>query len=97
MAQVLPLERSVIDLSEKLLCMRHLMSHIRDNNTQIDDFRRYSDRLMRILCEETLAYTPLSQKIITTPTLSQYSGCVLNESNLVAISIVRSGDSSSLN
>ena len=35
--------------------VKHLMSHLRDKNSNTVTFRHYSDRIMRLLVEEALS------------------------------------------
>ena len=51
-----------------------LQTLIRDRTTLREDFIFYSDRLIRLLIEEGLNFLPFSEKVVTTPTGSQYPG-----------------------
>lgn len=54
--------------------LKALMSVIRSKDTSRDDFIFYSDRVIRLLVEEALNHLPMVEKIITTPTGSEYHG-----------------------
>ena len=72
----------------------YLLSKLRDKNTISKEFMIYGDRLMRILAEEVLCRLPsIDIGLIETP-CGQYRGLIDHneESNICAVSIVRSGD-----
>eukprot|EP01041_Mallomonas_annulata_P012880 gene12880-27164_t len=48
---------------------------------------------MRILSEEAIAHIHPIEVEIETPTASSYNGCIIDESSIVVISIIRAGDS----
>ena len=79
----------------KCLSLQHLFTKIRDKDTKPEDFRKYSMRLMTILTEESLvvASNSVSKKTITTPTGAKFDGIDVDTSNMVAVSIIRAGDS----
>ena len=83
----------VIDVSVGSRSLRHLFTKIRDERTSVADFRKYSSRLMYIVCEEGLAYMDPQPLEVTTPTGAVYSGEKIDETNIVAVSIIRAGDS----
>jgi len=71
----------------------HLYMKIRDKNTSNQDFRRYGKRLMQVICEEAVGHLA-SEATIETPVPGQTcTGPVFDQSNLVAISIIRAADS----
>ncbi|KAK2366275.1 uridine kinase [Trifolium repens] len=65
---------------------------IRDVGTTKHDFVFYSDRLIRLVVEHGLGHLPFTEKQVTTPTGSVYSGVVFC-SRLCGVSIIRSGES----
>ncbi|KAK7316150.1 hypothetical protein VNO77_34923 [Canavalia gladiata] len=65
---------------------------IRDTKTTKHDFVFYSDRLIRLVVEHGLGHLPFTEKQITTPTGSIYSGVVFC-SRLCGVSVIRSGES----
>ncbi|RHN50491.1 putative transferase [Medicago truncatula] len=65
---------------------------IRDVGTSKHDFVFYSDRLIRLVVEHGLGHLPFTEKQVTTPTGSVYSGVVFC-SSLCGVSIIRSGES----
>ncbi|XP_004489614.1 uridine kinase-like protein 5 [Cicer arietinum] len=65
---------------------------IRDVRTTKHDFVFYSDRLIRLVVEHGLGHLPFTEKQVTTPTGSVYSGVVFC-SRLCGVSIIRSGES----
>lgn len=74
--------------------IRRLMTKIRNKDTPPVEFRHYARKLMLILSEECLAYVQRKDVDVITPTGSVYAGYeILNESNIVAVSIIRAGDS----
>ena len=72
--------------------VKHLLSMLRDVDTDTPEFRRYSDRIMRLLIEEAL-----SQELVVSkrksPTGSEYDHYGINNSDFAAVSIMRGGDS----
>lgn len=74
-------------------CLQHLFTKIRDQDSSRADFVKYSRRLMRVICEEGIACLDPTPLTITTPTQSQYNGSVVDTNNIVAVSIIRAGDS----
>ena len=86
---------NINELSPKLRTVSHLLSYIRSDETQTEEFRFYANRLMNILCEEALALKGCVY-LCKTPTNSTYQGLRLNQNqmnDIVAISIMRAGDS----
>ncbi|XP_027357740.1 uridine kinase-like protein 5 isoform X2 [Abrus precatorius] len=65
---------------------------IRDVKATKHDFVFYSDRLIRLVVEHGLGHLPFTEKQITTPTGSIYSGVVFC-SRLCGVSVIRSGES----
>lgn len=49
-----------------------LYTIIRDKTTSRGDFLFYSDRIIRLLVEESLNHLPVIPKIVETPTVCQY-------------------------
>ena len=72
--------------------VKHLLSMLRDIDTDTPTFRKYSDRIMRILIEEAL-----SQELTVTkrksPTGTEYDHYGIDNSEYAAVSIMRGGDS----
>lgn len=71
---------------------KHLFTRIRDKNTPTDQYVYYANRLMRILAEEGIAHLPTTEKIVETP-CGSYTGAEINENDVIAVSIIRAGDS----
>ncbi|KAI5443325.1 uridine kinase-like protein 5 [Lathyrus oleraceus] len=65
---------------------------IRDIGTTKHDFVFYSDRLIRLVVEHGLGHLPFTEKQVTTPTGSVYSGVIFC-SRLCGVSVIRSGES----
>jgi len=65
---------------------------IRNKTASREDFIFYSDRLIRLLIEHALSLLPSCEKIVTTPTGSQYTGIEFT-SKICGVSIVRAGES----
>ncbi|XP_058776328.1 uridine kinase-like protein 5 [Vicia villosa] len=65
---------------------------IRDVGTTKHDFVFYSDRLIRLVVEHGLGHLPFTEKQVTTPTGSVYSGVIFC-SRLCGVSVIRSGES----
>jgi len=65
---------------------------IRDRNTNRADFIFYSNRIIRLLCEEGLNHLPVVQHDISTPVGRQYAG-VKFEGKICGVSIMRAGES----
>jgi len=84
------LPNSVLVLENR--CLRHLFTKIRDKETNHIDFKVYSNRLMTILCEEGVA-TLSKPKSIVTGAGYEYSGEHVSTVDIVAVSIIRAGDS----
>ncbi|KAL3723065.1 hypothetical protein ACJRO7_035275 [Eucalyptus globulus] len=72
--------------------IRGMHTLIRDVRTTKHDFVFYADRLIRLVVEHGLGHLPFSEKQITTPTGSVYTGVVFRK-RLCGISIIRSGES----
>ncbi len=69
-----------------------LFTIVRDKDTQINKFRFASDRITRLLLEESLNLLPTKPKTVYTPTDSEFSGCEY-EGKIFAVSILRAGES----
>jgi uracil phosphoribosyltransferase len=76
-------------------CIPHLLTALRDHRSDKVKFVAFADRLMSILCEEGLSYVAAcaSSADVNTPTGQTVTGVEVNTSNVVAISIIRAGDS----
>ncbi|KAK6928398.1 hypothetical protein RJ641_006989 [Dillenia turbinata] len=72
--------------------IRGMHTLIRDVNTKKHDFVFYADRLIRLVVEYGLGHLPFSEKLVTTPTGSVYTGVVFCK-RLCGVSIIRSGES----
>jgi uracil phosphoribosyltransferase len=87
-----------INLDERSLASRNLLSIIRNRSTKREDFVFHMDRLAVLVMEEALSVLASCSKpeTITTPTNSQYAGTAsttgISPSNTCAVSILRSGD-----
>lgn len=87
-----PIMRAV-DLSASLRSLKHLFTKIRDRDTSPFDFRIASKRIMHMICEESIGHMDAHSVDVITPTASVYQGEVVDVSNIVGVSIIRSGDS----
>ena len=83
--------RVVVNLIESIKCLRHLFTKIRDSKTERYEFTSYASRLMRVICEEGLAYIQPVSKVVQTPTNSTYDGIEIDQKSIVAVSIIRAG------
>ncbi|XP_071694635.1 uridine kinase-like protein 5 [Rutidosis leptorrhynchoides] len=72
--------------------LRGMHTLIRDAKTRKHDFVFYADRLIRLVVEHGLGHLPFTEKQITTPTESIYTGVVFCKS-LCGVSVIRSGES----
>ncbi|XP_052188630.1 uridine kinase-like protein 5 isoform X2 [Diospyros lotus] len=72
--------------------IRGMHTLIRDVRTTKHDFVFYADRLIRLVVEHGLGHLPFTEKQISTPTGSVYTGVVFCKS-LCGVSIIRSGES----
>lgn len=72
--------------------IRGMHTLIRDREISKHDFVFYSDRLIRLVVEHGLGHLPFTEKHITTPTGSVYTGVDFCK-KLCGVSIVRSGES----
>ncbi|KAG6402914.1 hypothetical protein SASPL_135128 [Salvia splendens] len=72
--------------------IRGMHTLIRDRDISKHDFVFYSDRLIRLVTEHGLGHLPFTEKQITTPTGSIYTGVDFCK-KLCAVSIIRSGES----
>ncbi len=66
---------------------------IRDKNTSCQDFRHYARRLMTVICEEALGCIATESTISTPVDSFTCTGPVVDQSNIVAVSIIRAADS----
>jgi uracil phosphoribosyltransferase len=82
-----------VDLSTSLRSLMHLFTKIRDRDTSPFDFRIASKRIMHMICEESIGHMDAHSVDVITPTASVYQGEVVDVSNIVGVSIIRSGDS----
>ncbi|XP_042497120.1 uridine kinase-like protein 3 [Macadamia integrifolia] len=72
--------------------IRGMHTLIRDVQTRKHDFVFYADRLIRLVVEHGLGYLPFTEKQITTPTGSIYTGVTFCR-RLCGVSVIRSGES----
>ncbi|CAH9122647.1 unnamed protein product [Cuscuta epithymum] len=72
--------------------IRGMHTLIRDAKTAKHDFVFYADRLIRLVVEHGLGHLPFTEKQVTTPTGSVYSGVDFCRS-LCGVSVIRSGES----
>ncbi|KAL9157390.1 hypothetical protein ABFS82_08G002400 [Erythranthe guttata] len=72
--------------------IRGMHTLVRDTKTTKHDFVFYADRLIRLVVEHGLGHLPFTEKQITTPTGSVYSGVVFCK-RLCGVSVIRSGES----
>ncbi|OQR93753.1 uracil phosphoribosyltransferase [Thraustotheca clavata] len=71
--------------------VKSLHVNVRDKRSTHVEFKKFADRLMRVLAEEALAACTIEQATVWTPTGLEYSGMRPN-ANICAVSIVRAGD-----
>ena len=83
----------VVNLTESIKCLRHLFTKIRDSTIERREFTIYASRLMHIICEEGISYIQPISKVINTPTNNTYDGIEIDHKSIVAVSIIRAGDS----
>ncbi|KAI7734421.1 hypothetical protein M8C21_004070 [Ambrosia artemisiifolia] len=72
--------------------IRGMHTLIRDAKTTKHDFVFYSDRLIRLVVEHGLGHLPFTEKQVTTPTGSVYTGVDFCK-RLCGVSVIRSGES----
>ncbi|KAF3680411.1 uridine kinase-like protein 5 [Capsicum chacoense] len=72
--------------------IRGMHTLVRNAKTTKHDFVFYADRLIRLVVEHGLGHLPFTEKQITTPTGSVYSGVVFCK-RLCGVSVIRSGES----
>lgn len=72
--------------------LQALFTIIRNKDTKRNEFLFYSERIIRLLIEEALNHLPTQEKIITTPTDTQFTGSEF-VGKLCAVPIVRAGES----
>ncbi|KAG6756826.1 hypothetical protein POTOM_040269 [Populus tomentosa] len=75
-----------------LMQIRGMHTLIRDSQTTKHDFVFYADRLIRLVVEHGLGHLPFTEKQVTTPTGSVYTGVDFCK-RLCGVSIIRSGES----
>lgn len=80
-------------LQTRLLCIDRLLTPLRAAETGKAEFVSYAKRLMSIICEEGLSYLESQPVALVTPTQTPFIGCRINQDEVVAVSIVRAGDS----
>eukprot|EP01038_Epipyxis_sp_PR26KG_P005394 gene5394-7477_t len=85
-------QSNVICLNPTFHCVSHLFTKIRAKETTNEEFKKYSRRLMSLICEEGLSYVGESPITVITPTGCEYAGSVVDPKQMVAISIIRAGD-----
>ncbi|XP_015574932.1 uridine kinase-like protein 3 isoform X1 [Ricinus communis] len=72
--------------------IRGMHTLIRDAQTTKHDFVFYADRLIRLVVEHGLGHLPFTEKQVTTPTGSVYTGVDFCK-RLCGVSVIRSGES----
>ncbi|GKA87973.1 uridine kinase-like protein 4 [Tanacetum coccineum] len=72
--------------------IRGMHTLIRDFQTTQDDFTFHADRLIRMVVEHGLGHLPFTEKQVTTPTGSVYTGVEFDK-RLCGVSVIRSGES----
>ena len=75
-----------------IAAVKHLLSMLRDKNTDTVAFRQYSDRIMRLLLEEAIAQDLKVEKR-RSPTGDEYDHYHVNNDDYAAVTIIRAGDS----
>nr|XP_034889255.1 uridine kinase-like protein 4 isoform X2 [Populus alba] len=80
------------DIGTVLDQIRGMHTLIRDSQTTKHDFVFYADRLIRLVVEHGLGHLPFTEKQVTTPTGSVYTGVDFCK-RLCGVSIIRSGES----
>ncbi|KAK9897825.1 putative uracil phosphoribosyltransferase 1 [Cystobasidium minutum MCA 4210] len=68
-----------------------LLTIVRDRNTQRGEFIFYSDRIIRLLVEESLNHLPVVDKTVQTPTGANYDGVAFC-GKIAGVSIMRAGE-----
>ncbi|XP_021612729.1 uridine kinase-like protein 3 isoform X1 [Manihot esculenta] len=72
--------------------IRGMHTLVRDSQTTKHDFVFYADRLIRLVVEHGLGHLPFTEKQVTTPTGSVYTGVDFCK-RLCGVSVIRSGES----
>ncbi|KAI7871692.1 uracil phosphoribosyltransferase-domain-containing protein [Spinellus fusiger] len=85
---VIPPQVQLLDQTSQL---KGLMTIVRSKDTQRGDFIFYADRVIRLLVEEGLNHLPVIEKVIKTPTGSEYKGLAF-EGRICGVSIMRAGE-----
>ena len=84
---------NVIDLSTSSRALKHLFTKIRNEDTSDLEFRKYSKRVMHIICEEGIGCLDPAPVVVKAPTQELFQGEYIDVNDVVAISIIRAGDS----
>lgn len=90
LAHLNPLPPSVFTLPQTAQ-LEALYTIIRDKETSRGDFLFYSDRIIRLLVEESLNHLPVLARTVETPTGATYNG-VGFEGKICGVSILRAGE-----
>ena len=87
--------KSFVTTLDHSLSAKFLLSMLRDKNTNTQNFRVHSDRIMRLLIEEAIAQEPMVVEKRQSPTGSEYDHYRLkyNPEEYCAVTIIRAGDS----
>jgi uracil phosphoribosyltransferase len=80
---------TVVPITPQLIALHTI---IRDTETTRDDFIFYSNRIIRLLIEESLSLLPFDTVEVTTPTNASFRGYEFT-AKMVGVSIVRAGES----
>ena len=84
---------SIVDLSTTSHALKHLFTKIRNEDTSNVDFRAYSKRVMHIICEEGIGCLDPTPIVVKAPTQELFHGEYIDVNDVVAVSIIRAGDS----
>mmetsp|Transcript_30600 Transcript_30600/g.29222 ORF Transcript_30600/g.29222 Transcript_30600/m.29222 type:complete len:223 (+) Transcript_30600:162-830(+) len=89
------MSNDAICLGSYVKSLTHLFTKIRDKDTKHCEFVKYANRLMSIICEEGFTYSHAfsAGTTVITPTNTPFEGIVPDLSSIIAISIIRAGDS----
>jgi uridine kinase len=71
--------------------VKYIETMLRDHKTTRDDFIFNSDRLVRLLMESALNFTPFTEREVTTSVNHQYKGLAFHN-KICGVSIMRAGD-----
>jgi uracil phosphoribosyltransferase len=72
--------------------LRALLTVIRDRETTTKEFVNKSDRIIRLLIEESMNFLTFRKKVIVAPTSKEYDGVECTD-KLCGVSIMRAGES----